>query len=105
MALTDDPGLGERDLEEQDLLHASEALDNTAVFEIQRPPDDPRACSEQQTHDRRDDPDFRELPLDRLTSVRCLVVGDRDRCDIGEDGEEAARQGQDEYGGQARLTR
>jgi len=74
----DEPVLGQRDLEEQDLLHGAEVLDDAAVREVQRAADDPGAEREEHAEDDGDDPDLRELPFDGAGFRVGIVVGDGD---------------------------
>ena len=87
--LTDDPRLGESDFQKQDFLHTPKVLDDTSIFEEQRPSDDPCAGGEQETHDGRDDPHFWQLPFDGLPGVWCSIVGYSDCRDVCKDGQEA----------------
>ena len=86
--LTDDPRLGECDFQEQDLLDTAKVLDDTPISKEECTPDDPSAGGQEETTNRRDDPDFGELPFDRLTGIRSSVIGNGDGGNICKDGQE-----------------
>jgi hypothetical protein len=48
----------------------------------------PSSSSESEAENGRNDPDPTELPLDGLAGGLSVVIGDGDRGDVGEDGEE-----------------
>lgn len=56
----------------------SEVLDDTAVVKEERATDDPGAGGEEETHDGRDDPYLRQLPIDWFPFVRSVVICDGD---------------------------
>jgi len=67
----DEPVLSKRDFKEKNVLDASVSLDDTAVRQEQSTADNPGSESKLNTENDRDDPDLRQLPLDRaLLRVR-----------------------------------
>ena len=84
----DEPVLGQRNLEKQDLLHGAEVLDDAAVREVQCAADDPSAEREEHAEDDGDDPDLGELPFDGAGFRVGVVVGDGNGGQIGEEGDE-----------------
>lgn len=84
----DEPVLGERNLEEENLLGVAEVLDDTTVVQEQGSAEDPGTTGKKETEDDRNEPDLGQLPLDGGASVRSVVVGDGDRGNVGEQGDE-----------------
>lgn len=77
----DDPRLRQRHLQEDNLLHASKVLDDAPTFKEHGASNDPGASRQENSHYRGDDPDFRQLPVNRLPFEGRVVVCDSDRRD------------------------
>ena len=92
----DEPVLRERDLEEEDLVDGAEVLhdaprNEAVVADAAREHGGQRDPGAHGQHDAQDDghaPEARQVPLDRLAVEGCVVVGDGQRGDVGEDGDE-----------------
>lgn len=86
----DQPVLSERDLEEHDLVHVTEVLDDTAVRPVgvhggdSNPGTDGQDNAEQDRHT----PELGQVPLDGGLAVGSVVVGNGEGGNIGENGDE-----------------
>lgn len=81
----DQPVLGQRHLEEEDLLDGAVMLDDAAVLEEHGAADDPGGDGEETAEDDGYDPDFAELPFDGTGFNVSVIVGDSDSGKIGEE--------------------
>lgn len=84
----DQPVLGQRDLEEQDLLRRTEVLDQTTVGQEEVSTDNPSGNGQEETKDDGNDPDLGQLPLDRAHLEVSIVVGNGDGGQVSEEGDE-----------------
>ena len=86
----DEPVLGERDLEEDDLVHVTKVLDDTAVrpVGVHGGNSNPGADGEDNAEEDRHAPELGQVPLDGRLAVGRVVVGDGEGGDVGEDGNE-----------------
>lgn len=86
----DKPVLSEGDLEEEDLIHETEVLDDTAVgaTSVHGGESDPGTDSENDTEDDGHTPELRQVPLDRVLGEGSVIVSDSQGSDISENGNE-----------------
>jgi len=86
----DEPVLRKGDLQEEDLVHDTEVLDDTAILALRKHggESDPSADREDYTQHDRHTPETGEVPLDRLAVEGCVIVGDGQCCDISENSNE-----------------
>ncbi|KAG2024738.1 hypothetical protein GB937_003437 [Aspergillus fischeri] len=100
----DEPVLGKGDFKEDHLLRRTEVLDETTVVQEEGSTHNPGGTSKQDTEHDGDDPDLRQLPLDRAHFVVGIVVGNGDGGQISEQGDEDNQLGvegliNDDHGG------
>jgi hypothetical protein len=86
----DEPVLSERDLEEEDGVHPSEVLHDTAVLALGEHggQGDPGADGKDDTEEHGHTPELGEVPLDGSLGEGRVIVGDGEGGDIGENGDE-----------------
>ena len=91
----DEPVLGQGNFEEENFLDVAPVLDDTAVGQVHAAANDPGADGEFNAEDDRDDPNLGELPFDGTGFRVSVVVGNGDRGQIGEQGNEDDEFGRD----------
>ena len=91
----DEPIFSESDLKEENFLHVSVVLDDTAVWNVHGAVDNPSGEREFDTENDRDDPDLWKLPLYRTRLGVCVVVGNSHGSQISEQSDEHNKFGAD----------
>ena len=91
----DEPVLGKRDFEEENLLDVTKVLHDTTALEEEGTAEDPGAHGKQYTEDDGNDPDLGQLPLDGSLGVGCVVVSNGNGGQVGEEGNEDNQVGAD----------